>query len=230
MKESPDQPIVALRPSTELTNKQDVYQVRYGVFKPTPENVTQMLEHLNKIKPGEQTGIHEIDAKIKPGLRFKSTPKITLSACENMAIDKDINILGGVFLEFINSHDLQPGETLGQARVESNDAEFMLLLYPDLQDYFLSPSTVSPERKRFAEGIVFNNSGKFCISEVNNESRLFLERDMQRLALLKRIFRHAVKTYVPWDEKRVRDNVVHTPENKIELSDHWEIFKRRIPR
>jgi hypothetical protein len=222
-----EKPIVALRPSAHPCPEGGIYSVNRDFFDITPANSEKLIEFLNTVNVGKKLGVEEVDSKIFPDLDFKRRFNIKLRNCEKISLHNGVNILGGVFFKFLESFGVEFEEKLSRSRVEDNDSEFICLVYPELADYFKSSETLPDDYKHFAEGVIYNNTGLFSVVEINGRSKDFLEEELRRIALLKRIFRHGVRSFIPWKNCAVRDNVVHTPENVVELASHHVLFKRR---
>jgi len=222
-------PIICLRPSTEVTKIDNIYSVNRDLFSPTPTTVKRLIASLNQALVGVPTGIPDIDSVIPPlNCSFNRIAQLKLSDCEKEAVDRNCNILGGTFLQFVASFGVELGQTLGRANVEPNDTEFLRTLYPDLEDFFQSPNSVPEERKDFAQGVIYNNTGNFLIVTINGEPRSFTDEFFAQLVLLKRIYRYYVACTIPWNRNTVRDNVVHVPENLDKSNRHLKLFIERF--
>ena len=63
------------------------------------------------------------------------------------------NILGGVFIDWIHSYNIEINKILGHALIQGSDVEFLEALYPDLVPFFKTPSVLTEKERKLAEGL-----------------------------------------------------------------------------
>jgi hypothetical protein len=112
--------------------------------------------------------------------------------------------------------------------ISAADIEFIQTLYPDVAGYFSAPDQLSEKQIRFAEGVISSNTGELKVVEIGDDVRIFSEEILQKLTLLKSVFRHATKMKIPYDLSKMRCNLVHSPETADELKDHIRVINAKI--
>lgn len=223
-----EDPIVVLKPSTNETRESDIYLVGRELFHPTPESVNKLLEQLNSFRVDLPSNISTIDQKFAPEISLKKIKNVLLPEAEKLAVINECNILGGAFLNYINSFGVEIGKVNNSLNIASDDIEFMQTLYPDLAPFFANPEKLTQKEIDFSLGVIYNNTGSFKVIEVENQVRIFTPEMLKKLAFLKRVFRHLAKMTIPFEKKNVRCNFVHTPETLDELKLHRSIYDDRI--
>ena len=218
-------PVVVLKPSSnELENSKNFYTIKKELFTPTPETVINFLNFLNQFEVGKKSGIQVIDDKIFNNYIFKQVKPLTMNDIENLADKNSCNVLGGVFLAYLETFGLNMGTQIKEIAVNENSVAFLTTLYPDLTRYFYEPIKLSDEQKEFAKGVISNNTGSFKVIDIENNIRIFDIELLKKIALLKRIFRYGAKMNVPFKMASVRCNLVHSPENIEELTEQLQLF------
>jgi hypothetical protein len=224
------EPFVVLKPSANEKNGEDIYSIKRELFAPNKECVYQLIDSLNNFKLDELLKVNTIKEKLDNCTILEKERDLKIEDAEEMAIENGCNILGGVYLNLISSFGVEIGKTNNSIRAESDDAEFMLTLYPDLMPFFSNPENLTMEQKKFSQGVIYNNTGSFRVIEVGDKKRIFTPEILKKITILKRIYRYSAKTNIPFCKDNVRCNLIHTPENLEELNLHKEIYSNRIKR
>lgn len=131
------EPFVVLKPSANEKNGEDIYSIKRELFAPNKECVYQLIDSLNNFKLDELLKVNTIKEKLDNCTILEKERDLKIEDAEEMAIENGCNILGGVYLNLISSFGVEIGKTNNSIRAESDDAEFMLTLYPDLMPFFL---------------------------------------------------------------------------------------------
>lgn len=221
-------PFIVLKPSSNEKNQEDIYSIKRELFTPNHENIKSLTDALNNFNLTDLLQINTIKEKFNENIILDREKDLTIIDAEKMAISNGCNILGGVYLDLINCFGVEIGKENNSIRAEPDDAEFMLTLYPDLAPYFSNPEKLTPGQREFSQGVIYNNTGSFRVIEINDKKRIFAPDILKKITILKRIYRHFVKTNIPFNKEIVRCNLIHTPENLNELSLHKKIYNNRI--
>lgn len=167
------EPFVVLKPSANEKNGEDIYSIKRELFTPNTENIHHLIEALNDFNMEELIKINTIKEKFNDNIILEKEKDLKIEDAEKMALTNGCNILGGVYLDLINSFGIEIGKTNNSLRAESNDAEFMLTLYPDLVPFFSNPESLTTEQKIFSQGVIYNNTGSFRVIEICDKKRIF---------------------------------------------------------
>ena len=228
--EQNDKLIVVLKPSTTELGDMGIYSVNREIFSVTLESVTNLIEFLNNFNVNIKSGVKSIDESRLFNQELRQIRPISLSSAEKIANDLKCNILGGVFIDWIYSYNIEIRKILGHALIESSDAEFLETLYPDLVPFFKTPAKLTKGELSLAEGIIYNNTGNFKVLEVEKDIKISTQMVFAELAFLKRIFRYAVKLNIKKREEVIRDNLIHTPQTSEELLIQKKLLEKRFIR
>ncbi len=219
-------PFVVLKPYAAERCGLSIYRIRDGMFEPSKSTISEMLVFLNNFIPGTVTGTNSVDSKYPvhcPPVRYGTVP---LRDAEGMAWKYGCTILGGVFIAYLQSYGVTQHQK-AVAKVAHDDQVFFEVVYPDFVGFFDEPRKTAPDQVSFLEGVRRNNSGLYTVLTVRNH-KVSEEILMRQVAYLKRVFRFAAKTYIPFKKGTVRDNLVHSPESIAELESHGLLFAQRM--
>lgn len=222
------EPFIVLKPSANEKNGEDIYSIKRELFTPNRENVCRLIDVLNSFNLEELVSVNTIKEKFSDNIILEREKDLRIEDAEKMSLMNGCNILGGVYLDLINSFGIEIGKTNNSLYAESDDAEFMLTLYPDLIPFFSNPEDLTTEQKTFSQGVIYNNTGSFRIIEISDKKRIFTPEILKKITILKRVYRHFAKINIPFNKDNVRCNLIHTPENLDELNLHKEIYNNRI--
>lgn len=220
-------PLVALKPSTATVVESNIYVVRDTLFLPTKENVRELIEFLNTFSVGTVTGNETVDPKYPSGTPPIQQETMTIAEVEKIAREFPTNVLGATFIRYLEIYGVAFHRKHLRAWVSNDDKQFFEVVYPIFEGYFEQPRTVNPDLLPYLSGVVANNTGLYRLLHVRN--RRGNERIvMTQIAYLKRVFRYAVSSIVPFPEGIIKDNLVHSPESQKELYAHSELFFERL--
>lgn len=220
--------ITVLKPSTTEQGVTGIYSVHREIFDVTPEAIKKLVNFLNDFDVNRKSGVISIDKNRIFNQELKQNRPALLSSAEKISNDLKCNILGGVFLDWIYSYNIEIGKTLGHAQIQSSDVEFLENLYPDLIPFFKNPAELTAEQLNLAQGIVYNNTGTFKVLEVGENMKESSQLIFAELAFLKRIFRYAVKLNIKKKDGSIRDNLIHTPQTPEELLIQKRLLEKRF--
>ncbi|HBY10446.1 hypothetical protein A2473_03465 [candidate division WWE3 bacterium RIFOXYC2_FULL_42_13] len=220
-------PFVVLKPYASERCGLSIYDIRNQMFEPNERNVQNLISFLNEFVVGSTTGTLSVDSKFYTEFAPERKKLIVLEATQHKAESSHCNVLGALFLEFLESFGYSPVRPSLKAIVAEDDEEFLKILYPVFDGYFTSPSTVENEQLEYLRGVQQNNTGLYSIFGVNSRSEPLVAK-LTKVAYLKRIFRHATKTHIPFKSGVVRDNLIHSPESVEELLAHGKLFAQRL--
>lgn len=220
-------PMVALKPSTSTQIGGNIFVVKDSLFLPNTTNVAELIQYLNSFEMGTVTGNETVDPKYPVECPPQRMVHVQMFKVMQVCREVDCNILGGLFLVYLQSFGVEFQPTHLRARVESGDSQFFEVVYPIFEGYFESPRTVNPDLIPYLDGVVCNNTGEYKLLHVTNHVGNEIPL-MRQVAYLKRVFRYATSNIVPYPEGVVKDNLVHSPENQKELYAHSELFLERL--
>lgn len=215
-------PFVVLKPCANETPN-GIYSVRGNMYLPEEDSLGTLIAFLNAWELGDLVNKDSVDSKIPEILPVRKKP-VTLESVTALAHRLNCTVLGATFLEFIKSFGIGLGGSVSQFRVDVTDIVFFKSVYPIFEGYFANPRTSDPALDDYLAGVVVNNTGNYMSVTVDGDVPAHL---MSQIAYLKRFFRYAVKLQIPYEEKAVRDNLVHSPENMEELVLHARLFTER---
>ena len=226
MSDSKLETIVVLKPTSAEAPNNDIYQVARQIFMPDPQSAQSLIELLNLINLEQSTGIDCLEVKKPIDVCFNKYKPISLVSAEKIAVDLNCNILGGIFLVYLNSFGIDIGKVLGRSQIAYADKEFTLALYsnPKTLLYFNEPAKLTKEDRILIESVLYNNTGQFLTVEVSNYiSSLTTSDSFAKVTFLKRVFRYAAEHTIKWTGKTyLRDNLVHSPDTPDEVISHRE--------
>jgi len=220
-------PIVVLKPSTSEVGKDGVYSTPKDLFFPTTGSVNLLLAYLNEINMNDPEQLPRHAKEPSKGLSWEKCHEVTTTSSEDLADQYQCNILGGAFLAFLTSMSVPLERISGSALVTSGDKEFLTGFYPDLIPVFKADGQVQEEMRLYAQGVVYNNAGKFKVIGIRQET-CNDPRILDRLVALKKVYRHGAKMHIEHNQTGVRDNLVHSPETPEMLKFHMDLLQARF--
>ncbi|MFF7547671.1 hypothetical protein ACFZCU_29150 [Streptomyces canus] len=127
--------------------------------------------------------------------------------CERL----DINILGGVFLAFLEEHHDLSFSSLLTAYVDERRSDIIRLLYADLNDH--------PPGDPRCRRVYRNNQGRFLVLQA--ETRRLEVSALARLLNEEKLrYRKAVLGHVPRRDTAAGDHLIHVPSDCDEAVHH----------
>lgn len=217
---------VVLKPYATERRGLGIYHIKDDMFEPNRRTISEMIAFLNDFVPGTVTGTSSVDSKFPVHFPPTQHGVISIRSAEWLAWKYGCTILGGVFIAYLQSYGVIPYQKV-MARVKYDDRVFFEIVYPDFVGFFDEPRKTAADQTPFLEGVHRNNSGLYTVLTVKSHSVDDITL-MRQMAYLKRVFRFAAKTYIPFKKGTVRDNLVHSPESMAELKSHGLLFAQRM--
>jgi len=219
-------PYVVLKPCTSFMDVHNMYRVKDCMFSPNKANIYALTEYLNRFQVGTATGCDTVDPKFPPEYPPIRTGIITPKRLEELVKMYKCNVLGAVFIALLESFNLLSTGTITTASVASIDREFFETVYPIFKGYFDEPRTVKMDLVSYLDGVVCNNTGVYTVIGMEYLPETLIQ-SLRQISYLKRLYRYAVVTLIPYPPNKVHDNLVHSPETLEELELHAKLFRER---
>lgn len=223
-----NKPIVILKPTSAEAVGGNLYRTRESLYYLSLENIKKLIDFLNQFRLDIPSGVSSIDKRLPISKLLHKSRNVKLEEAERMAIDNNCNILGGMFLAFINSFGIKIGQRVFKIKIRATDMDFLQTLYPDISGYFNSPRELTEKQIEYAEGVIKNNTGELKVVEIDHDIRIFPEEVLKKLSLLKNVFRYAAKSTIPYDATKLRCSLIHSPEIAQELEDNISVINSKI--
>lgn len=223
--------IVVLKPTSSEATNGDIYTVPREIFLPNPETAANLITTLNQMDLNRSTGIEYLESKRPANMQFSKGFDLNLAYAERLAVDMNCNIIGGIFLMYISSYGINLGNVLGRSVVAYGDKEFTLALYSNQQtiDFFNNPQALTDSDRVLIESVLYNNTGQFLTVEVENAIKSQESETLNKIAFLKRVFRHLAEQSIRWTGKTfLRDNMVHSPDTLSDVESQRKALERRF--
>lgn len=220
-------PFVVLKPYASERCGLSVFSIRNKMFEPDRSNITSLAAFLNDFVIGTETGTDSVDTKFDAAYAPSRTSITSLRKAQIRAALHGCNIIGGIFLSWLACFGYKIALEGARAVVWSDDTEFLRVVYPVFEEYFNTPEAVDSKQVEYLQGVQKNNTGIYRIYQVTNPDKQ-IGTTLRKIAYLKRVFRYAVKTHLPFKTGTVRDNLVHSPETISELVVHGTLFAQRL--
>lgn len=215
----PKKIFIVLRPTTvEYIN--NIYSIKNRVLNPTKKTIDKLISYLNDNR--------KIKYLIK---KYKHTSLKSRANCINRRRAELItkhygcNILGGVFLELLNSYNLIPKRVIGQMNITTDDKKFFVSLFPRLIKYLNDDGNKSIREKHYIKGIINDITGHYQIIELATD--MTLKDTLTLLIFLKNFYRRATRKTIPIFAVGVKFNLVHSADTKLELGRNKKLFRSR---
>ncbi len=214
-----NKPIILLRPTAVEKNSDSVFTVKKDILLPTEENVQKMVDYLNN-----ETNIQELTNHYSPLILYTRSGFLDIHDCEMLAKKIKCNILGAVFLNLLQCYKFSPFEVIGEMGINGKDVDFLSAFYPLL---ITNITEGNPEKSdSYNRGVLEDLTGVYKIIKTNNVTTS-LEKDLQFMVFLKRVYRRAIKKNMPALAHDVKCNLVHTADTTAELNENIKIFREK---
>lgn len=219
-------PYVVLKPCTSHRVLFNAYGVKDGMFYPTKANIHALCTCLNQFQAGTITGCDTVDPKFPADTPPKQIAAITEKRLAELGRSYQCNILGAVFIALLESYGFAFEKSVARASVSVEDREFFEVVYPIFKGYFDTPQTAAADLLPYLDDVVRNNTGVYTILAVRSMPVQILV-GLRQISYLKRLYRYAVVSMIPYPPEKVHDNLVHSPETMEELALHAKLFRER---